>query len=201
MKKAFPYILVICLAIGFIYLNEKNKNVEQGTAPPDAPPSVQWANWEDTQKRFGYDVLGVGESIEWLAKHRDAISIPEKIGFLDTHYLTEMPFHLYGIAITTDQYGRYRVFSRRWLPPWPPEGFMNETESIAWLKAHTVRENRCRIRSKKGSKVRYWERKIFFHCRQTDRLGVNTDILGRHSYSDETGERDRDKGRRFATVK
>ena len=139
MKKTFPYILVICIAIGFIYLDERNRNVERDTTPSTTPPAVQWANWEDTKKRFGYDVLGVAESIEWLAKHRDAISLPEKIDFLDTYYLTEMPFSLYGIAITTDQYGRYRVFSRSWLPPWPPEGFMNETDSIAWLKAQGYR--------------------------------------------------------------
>lgn len=89
MKKAFPYILVVSLVILLIYQYEKNKNVEQGTTSSDKSLAEQWTNWEETKKKLGYDVLDVAASIDWLAKHRDAISIPEKIDFLCKYSLAK----------------------------------------------------------------------------------------------------------------
>ena len=133
MKKVFPY-LIICfvIVIGFYLIDRQD---ETPPTPPPLSSAEQWENWEDEQKILRRDVLDVLESRQWLAKHGDAISIPKKIDFLENHYLTESPFQAHGIGITTDHYGRYRVFAWSWPPPWPPEGFLTETDSITWLKA------------------------------------------------------------------
>ena len=142
MKKALPYLIFCVLCFGFYFITKQDdsrqpvKRPAQPVERPTSTPAEEWAEWvRGKEEVLGYDVLGVVASAQWLAEHRDAISIPEKLDFLENHILTEMPFVLYGIAITADHNGKYRVFSRQWLPSWPPAGFMNEAESIAWLEA------------------------------------------------------------------
>ena len=66
--------------------------------------------------------LDVAKSAAWIKKHADEISIPDSIDFMASHYVPELDIAIYGIIITRDHNGKYRVGKKRAFGRgWPPD--------------------------------------------------------------------------------
>ena len=111
------YMIILALLIIFSF----------GCDPPNQvggtmTPAQQFEHWKNL---LGLDILDVAKSADWIAKHEDEISIPDSIDFMTTHSVLELSFMPYGIIITTDHNGKYRVgrrlaFGRGWPPDKTP---------------------------------------------------------------------------------
>ena len=95
----------------------------------------QWKFWLSLEDLLGRKVLDIEESRLWIEEHRDEVSIPAELDFLKTHVVAELPYLLQDVRITGDLQGNRRVSMKKHQPPvWPPAGFMNEADSLAWFE-------------------------------------------------------------------
>lgn len=132
------FLLLVLVTVLFSTMHGCKPNGEGGSGNGGSgsqTPEERWKTWLNLKEQLGHEVLGVGESRRWLEEHRSRISVPAEIGFLERHLVRELPYVAHGVIITADHHGNSRVVAWSWPDPWPPDGFMNEAESLAWLKA------------------------------------------------------------------
>ena len=77
---------------------------------PERTPTQQFEYWTNL---LGFDMLDVAKSADWIEKYEDEISIPDSIDFMDVHRVLELGVVMYGVIITTDHNGKYRVGKQR----------------------------------------------------------------------------------------
>ena len=151
-RTTFLMIFAIIISIGKLSCDSPSPTPSINTSPTPTPsPAQQWADWANRQEKIGLQVVDATKTKHWLQAHRDDISLPDKIGFMERHVVLKSPFT--GIIITTDHTGKRRIVAREWpLPeqrPVPP-GFSQETrfkdidadthnvlthnESLNWLR-------------------------------------------------------------------
>ena len=104
--------------------------------PPPPSPEVMWNSWLKLQKGVGRKVLSGTESEQWIKDNRSKISMPAKLSFMEQHLVMEEPFLQQLTIITVDHNGKYRVVAKGFTYPSPPPGYLDEKESIQWLKTH-----------------------------------------------------------------
>ncbi|MXV82925.1 hypothetical protein F4Z98_06070 [Candidatus Poribacteria bacterium] len=115
-----PLIMISTLLIGIGCDPKSGPPHEPGhTHEPERTPGQQFEHWTNL---LGFDILDVVKSAAWIEKHEDEISIPDSIDFMGYHHVEEFGFMAYGIFITTDYNGKYRVGKQRAFGKgWPPD--------------------------------------------------------------------------------
>ena len=110
------YMIILALLIIFSF------GCDPPTRSTDPPKRTPAQEWEHRTNLLALDMKNVEQSADWIKKHRDEISIPNKIDFMDIYTVMELPFLPYGIIITTDHNGKLRVGKRRaFRRGWPPD--------------------------------------------------------------------------------
>ena len=76
-------------------------------------PKAKWDSWVEDKEKLGYKVLSVTKSEQWIKDIGSAISMPEKLSFLEQDSVLPKAFPQHDNIVTVDHNGKYRVIGKK----------------------------------------------------------------------------------------
>lgn len=135
----------------------------------EPPPGAKWNSWVKDMGKRGYKVLSVAESDQWIKDIGSAISMPEKLSFLEQDSVLPKAFPQHDNIVTVDHNGKYRVIGKKILTLYEVKKYLWDfaikaeehfvgleilgvTESEQWIE-----DNRSKISMDKLKELRFLE--------------------------------------------
>ncbi len=132
-------------------------------------PKAQWDFWVEDKEKRGYKVLSVTESEQWIKDIGSAISMPEKLSFLEQDSVLPKAFPQHDNIVTVDHNNKYRVIGKKILTLYEVKKYLWDfaaksdehfvgleilgvTESDQWIE-----DNRSKISMDKLKELRFLE--------------------------------------------